>query len=188
MIFPSSGVFVIWKWKQPVEMSAPDLEASPPASPTLFEDSQLIDEYYNEYDSDPEDATELVPHSLVFKCIGCNKSQDYQRALKDARDCLSVGVEVPVCIEHEPTNPKDARALAFVCQIHGKSHKIGYIVAELVDEVHTAINENKINSVKFSWIRYITDWSVSGPGYFAGIEITKKGAWSVTAVGSASTR
>ena len=60
--------------------------------------------------------------------------------------------------------------------------------SELLEEVHAAIKEKKIISVKFSWVRYITEWSHSGPGFFAGIEIRKKGPWSLTAIGSASTK
>ena len=37
--------------------------------------------------------------------------------------------------------------------------------------------ENLILNVKFGWIRYVTDWRRSGPGYFAGIAVTKKGQW-----------
>ena len=30
-------------------------------------------------------------------------------------------------------------------------------------------------SVEFASVRYITDWSRSGPGFFAGIRIEKRG-------------
>ena len=172
------------------------------STPPLFEDSQLDmleysqlqdsfeDSQLEDYDSNPEDEIEAtsVPHSLVFKCIGCNKSPDYQSALRVARDKLSNDINVPVKLIHEPTNPRDARALTFVCEIDGKYHTIGYVVSELLEEVHAAIKEKKIISVKFSWVRYITEWSHSGPGFFAGIEIRKKGPWSLTAIGSASTK
>ena len=47
-----------------------------------FKDSQLED-----HDSNPEDEVEAtsVPHSLVFKCIGCNKSPDYRSAFKSCQ-------------------------------------------------------------------------------------------------------
>ena len=84
---------------------------------------------------------------------------------------LSDGLDVPVSLKHEPTNPYDGQALAFVCQINGKPYTIGYVVSELLDEVHAAIRDKNILSVKFAWIRYITDWTRSGPGFFAGIEM-----------------
>uniref|UniRef100_A0A1X7UYH9 Uncharacterized protein n=1 Tax=Amphimedon queenslandica TaxID=400682 RepID=A0A1X7UYH9_AMPQE len=65
---------------------------------------------------------------------------------------------------HEPYNPRDSKALAFVCKIGDKEHTIGYVVSELLDEVHRAINRHDIVSVELSWVRYITDWTKSGPG------------------------
>ena len=126
--------------------------------------------------SDPEDVADMANHSLVFKCIGSTKDQKYQRALQDARDLIYTKSQtVPVKLVHEDNNPYDTQALAFVCQIRGKHHTIGYVVSELLDEVHGAISNGSIVSVKFSWIKYITDWTKSGPGFFAGIEIVKKG-------------
>ena len=104
-----------------------------------------------------------------------------------ARDLLADDHDVPVKLIHETSNPRDARALAFVCEINGKFCTIGYVVSELLEEVHAAINSNSIVSVKFSWIKYITDWR-SGPGFFAGIQIKKKGPWSLNAIRCASTR
>ena len=62
--------------------------------------------------------------------------------------------------------------IAFVCSIDGKWSRIGYVVKEVADKVHEAIRDNKIISVKFAWIKYITNWPNSGPGYFTGISIT----------------
>ena len=38
-------------------------------------------------------------------------------------------------------------------------------MSELLEDVHDAINAGSIISVQFAWIRYITDWSRSGPGF-----------------------
>ena len=71
---------------------------------------------------------------------------------------------------------------------------IGYVVSELLEEVHDATNAGSILSVQFAWIRYIIDWSRSGPGFFAGIAgiagtaIEKTGEWSSSAKRAASTR
>ena len=75
----------------------------------------------------------------------------------------------------------------FVCEIEGKHHTIGYVVSELV-EMHAAIDSGSILSVEFSWVHYITDWSRLGPGFFAGVNIGKRGKWSETAVQYSSTR
>ena len=89
-------------------------------------------------------------------CIGSTKSQQYQNALNIARDLIAEGQDVPVKLVNEVTNP------------HPKPRTVGYVVNELLEEVHAAIG---IISIKFSWIRYITDWTKSGPGFFAGVEI-----------------
>lgn len=168
-------MYIIWKWRCARPDSGSEIDS--PKEETRYSS-----------DSDPEDVAASAPHGLVFKCIGCTKSQQYQNALNIARDLLADKQDVPVKLFHEITNPRDARALAFVCQIGGKSHTIGYVVSELLEEVHAAISNNCIISVKFSWIRYVTDWSKSGPGFFAGVEIKKKGPWSLNAIKSASTR
>ncbi len=85
----------------------------------------------------------------------------------------------------EPTNPRDSKALAFVCMIDGKQHTIRYVISELLDEVHAARNVGSNVSVKFSWIRYVTEWSRSGP---AGIDIEKNGMWSTNVVSRQSTK
>ena len=67
------------------------------------------------------------------------------------------------------------RALACVChKIEGERHTIGYVVSELVEEVHSAIDSGTILSVEFAWVRYITDWSRSGPGFFCWNKYRKK--------------
>ena len=132
----------------------------------------------SEEESDKMVNREVASHVLTFKCIGATKSQDYQAALRKARDLMLGGQVVPVTLMHEPTNPHDSRALAFVCHIDGKQQIIGYVVSEVVEEVHSAIDAASIVSVKFAWVRYITDWTRSGPGFFAGVDIEKKGRWS----------
>lgn len=98
------------------------------------------------------------------------------------------GVSVPVKLIPKPLNPCDSRAIAFVCQLNGKSHTIGYVVSELIEEVHAAIDGSKILSVEFAWIGYCTDWSRSGLSFFAAIASEKNGQWSSNTVQSASTR
>ena len=47
---------------------------------------------------------------------------------------------VPVTLVHEPNNPHDSRALAFVCHLE-QPHTIGYVVNEVLDEVHATIEK-----------------------------------------------
>lgn len=147
-----------------------------------------------ELDSEPEDSSDegaeadRRSHTLVFKCIGATKSKDYQAVLKKARDLIASGQSVPVRLSKEPQNPYNSRAIAFTCYVDGRWKRIGYVVDEIVDEVHTAIDRNEIISVVFSWVRYITEWSRSGPGFFAGIAICKAGPWPHNVVTASSTK
>ena len=120
--------------------------------------------------------------------MGCCKETCYQTALKRVRDLTAEGGSVPVTIVHEKMNIHDAKALAFVCQLDNKPYTVGYVVSELLDEMHTAIEAGKIVSVKFSWVKYITDWTRCGPKFFAGIAIERIGPWSPQAIRSASTK
>jgi len=48
------------------------------------------------------------------------------------------GANVSVKIEPEPTNPYDSKAICFKCFVGGLWCRIGYIVREVLDEVHEA--------------------------------------------------
>jgi hypothetical protein len=115
-------------------------------------------------------------HTVVFKCIGATKDITSQAALRTARERYE---SYSVKLTPEPTNIKDSKAICFQCEIDGKWICIGYVVSEILDEVHDAIQNQSIVDVKFAWIKYITDWSLSGPGYFAGISVSKKGMWPI---------
>jgi len=55
--------------------------------------------------------------------------------------------------------------------------RIGYVVSEITDEVHRAINDGKILDVSFDYIKYNVYFST--PGWYAGIRITLNGEWSL---------
>ena len=173
--FHSSGVLIVWEW----ELYNYDEET---------EDETTAEE--EEESSEDEVETESAvssSHKLTFKCIGVTRAVEHRSTLRVVRDLMAEGRSVPVQLVHEPSNPRDSRALAFVCCINGERHTIGYVVSQLV-EVHSAIDSGSVTSVEFAWVRYITDWSRSGPGFFAGIGIEKRGRWSDTAERYASTR
>lgn len=62
------------------------------------------------------------------------------------------GYTVPVRMRPEPTNIVNSRAIVFECELDGKWKKIGYVVSDILDEVHAAISSNLIISVKFKCI------------------------------------
>ena len=53
-------------------------------------------------------------------------------------------VHVPVKILKEPTNPADATAIAFICCA---DKRIGYVITEALDDVNSAMDENKIINI-----------------------------------------
>uniref|UniRef100_A0A1X7TQK6 HIRAN domain-containing protein n=1 Tax=Amphimedon queenslandica TaxID=400682 RepID=A0A1X7TQK6_AMPQE len=174
-------VCVIWKWNWLVPEVASVSDDENVKSVLTLDDLFAVD-------SDPEEDARITTQSLVFKCIGTTKCKKYQEALQVVLHLISAGQTVPVRLIHERYNPRDSQALAFVCDIDDKSQTIGYVVSQLLDEVHAAINQHCILSVQFAWVCYITNWSKSGPGFFAGISIKRKGTWSKLAVKLASTR
>ena len=119
-----------------------------------------------------------VAHTVTFKVIGCTREQVYQETLRNVRDTLEQGHNVPILLTPEPTNPVDSKAIAFTCKVNGNGCRIGYVVSEILQEVHQALSALEVVKVKFAWVKYISDWSRSGPGFFAGVDVTKRGRWS----------
>ena len=119
---------------------------------------------------------------------GCTKEQVYQEILRIVRDSLDQGRNIPVSLVPEPRNPFNSNAIAFTCMVNDKWHRIGYAVNEILNEIHNALNGGEIVQVKFSWVKYISDWTRSGPGFFAGVSVTKRGYWSHSVTRAASTR
>ena len=177
-------VFVIWKWKWEGE------------GLSLSGDDAYIGESTDEEDIEPAagddiDAdifeSSLVTHSVVFKCMGTNKSSRSQEILAEAAGKIKSGNNVEVKLEKEPSNPKDSRAIAFHCKLGNDWVSIGYVVSEALECVHHAMDNNMIISVKFEWIRFITHWSRSGVGWYCGIKLTRQGEWPKEIVRCSST-
>ena len=167
------GVCVIWKWNwgedvyevpdssfsvQHASDQSPRQESPVPSSES--EDEPVIDR--------------SIIHAVVFKCIGSNKDSNSQEVLCQVAQRRENGDVVKVKLRPQPTNPVDSRAIAFVCYHNGVWQRIGYVVKECTDTVHSALAHNLIVTVKFSWVKYILHWSWSGPGWYAGI---KMGSW-----------
>jgi len=85
---------------------------------------------------------------------------------------LTGTTNIPVRLVKEPHNPYDSRAIAFECELEGKWHVIGYVVT---DEVHDAMDQSRIVSVKFAWVNYVVDWR-SGPGWRNGFVLARRKA------------
>ena len=183
-----NAVLVVWKWKSLVTTPTVNQDAK---SFITEEGEEKIEE--DKFDMESRDGRNEEPKEdsgspFVFKCIGAVRDVNSQTSLRTCRDRMANGWTVPVTMEHEPTNIKDVKAIAFKCEIDGKWHRIGYVVSEILEEVHAAISADQIVSVRFAWVKYVTDWTRSGPGYFAGIGVTKKGQWEAKVLRYKSTR
>ena len=125
-------------------------------------------------DSDQDiDATES---SVTFKVIGVLRDPEIQTTLKEIIDQRDRGEDVKVRLTPEPTNVFDSRAICFEASHNGSWRRIGYIVREIVEDVHLAINNGSISNVEFAWVKYKL-WK-KAPGYYAAVTVTRTGLWS----------
>ena len=184
---------VIWEWE--LETALPLSSTPTDLDKEESESDQDESEHTRESDDEPEcdqdterNTRPECIHTIIFKCIGSTREKMYQKVLEKARDRIQEGFTVPVRLTPEPYNMYDSEAVAFECSLDGEWKKVGYVVHEVLPEVHAALQEKKITGVKFAWIKWITAWSRSGQGYYAGIDISKKGYWEATVVSSRSTR
>lgn len=118
---------------------------------------QSVMENTDDSEDDPDDdSISAITHSVVFKCIGCNKENRYQELLALAkRKSTKDDVNILVKLQPEPNNPIDTKAIAFMCKAENNWERIGYVVQEALDDVHEVINTNKILGISFQWIKFI---------------------------------
>ena len=173
---------MIWDWNKTNGGKAVEdaIESEETSDTETLSDSQSAK-------SSSDEAETIMTHTVTFKCIGAAKSAEAQQALRKVSEKLRIGQHVSVDIFREPDNPLDSRAIAFKALIDHQWCTVGYVVREAVEHVHRMIESNKIESVNFSWTKYMVTWSCSGPGYYAGINITLKGKWPIEVVCCAST-
>lgn len=131
-------------------------------------------------------ASTKMTHTVKFKCIGCTRDPSYQETLAQISKQLGEGTVVSCIVEAEPLNPIDSRALAFKCFMDKKWHRIGYVVKEAVEKVHSVLQSNDLVSVGFEWIQFRI--FPRNPGWYAGINITRYGEWSQTMMASQSSK
>ena len=161
-----------WEWEEDdgSDMSDEDPDSQEQCNPYLHSDSE---------GSDSESISTLPTqtHTVTFKCIGSVHDCTAQETLSKTSKILREGGTVRTKIKPEPDNQYDANAIAFMCHIDGNWQRIGYIVRECLEHVHLALSEGRILSVKISWAKYLTCWSRSGPGFYAGVNISVRGEW-----------
>ena len=178
---------MIWKWDTNVVASLDDNAGGSKNDSESELDSNKSTGSPESENGNEEDVQETVTHTVTFKVIGCKKEQIYQDVLEKCRDAMQDGQDVPVRLTPEPENPFDSRAIAFMCFIDEQWYRIGYVVSEILEDVHQSLARHEITDVRFAWVKFITHWR-SGYGYYAGVDVSKKGYWPSAVVRSASTR
>ena len=161
-------------------------EAPLPSDQSLFSNTSDHSEATDSEASRCDTCSPVIEHTITFKCIGTTKSGEYQNILSKAKKELSLNQPVPVRLMLEPNNPMDNKAIAFECYMQGKWMRVGYVIRELTEEVHDALSKNEIVNVGFQWIHYMFKGFASGPGFYAGIQVTRNGKWSTLALAKAS--
>ena len=171
-------VYIIWKWSwQEYESSTNNSSEDECRSERESTDESDSTPNSEADDEDDELTDDVHTHTVVFKCIGAAKERRQQDVLSEASYKIGRGEVVEVRLRPEPNNPKDSRAIAFQCKVGANWERIGYVVREALNAVHSAIHAGSIVSVKFEWIRFITHWSRCAPGWYCGVAVTKYGDW-----------
>ena len=180
---------MIWAWKWQEEDSDIDHVSESSGEYTCaVEGNPYIKTDTESDDLKTNDTTSITPiHTVTFKCIGATHDSQAQHILQQVSKALDEGKVVPVNIFPEPDNQFDCKAIAFKCKVAGNWHRIGYVVNEALDYVHEAILNQKIKEVSFAWVKYLVVWMRSGPGFYAGINISLQGQWPVDVSRCAST-
>lgn len=159
--FEGRGLLIIWQY----DLQDLDSDTGTDNSLHLHNDEQSISS---------GSSTDLS--TVAFKCIGVTRDPSYQVALRTAKELLDHNEDVTLKLVPEPDNKYDPKAICFKCKLHNDWMAIGYVVSELCEEVHSAFSSNSIVSVEFAWVKYKL-WK-KAPGYYAAINITRKGEWS----------
>ena len=172
MNLPPQGVFVVWKWEWTVveeSESEEEEDSREQHNPHLHSDSESD----SETELSPPDFLPTQTHTVTFKCIGTVHDNDGK---------------VEVRVSPEPDNEHDSQAIAFQCHVNHKWQRIGYVVRECLSHVHKALQEKRLLSVKLSWAKYLVCWARSGPGFYAGVDMSISEEWHRDVVRSQSTK
>ncbi len=104
--------------------------------------------------SEDENGEGPIATTVTFKCIGVLRDPDLQQILKEIKQRRDNGEAVLVRLQPEPANAFDSRAILFQAFHLRIWQPCGYVVKEIVEDVHAAIEAQNISSVEFCWVRY----------------------------------
>ena len=89
-------MLVIWEWNWMAREETQESDTNKSRSPSEVE----ILSSDAEEDRDQPDLT-TVPHTVTFKVIGCTREQVYQETLRNVRDTLEQGHDVPILLTQQ---------------------------------------------------------------------------------------
>lgn len=176
---PPEGLFIVWKWVESTGVSEIDETSDQENSDDNSDGSSTSNGLAQPPDDEP------IEFTLPFKCIGVTRDMAYQVLLKELKDRTDQGEFLKIKLVSEPDNPFDSKAISFQCDHNGKWQTMGYVVREVLSELHDAMANNDIKEVKVAWIKYKL-WKRC-PGFYAAVNITRKGEWSRVAWQARST-
>ena len=109
---PSDGVLVIWEWNWMAgeKTQESDTSRSPSEAEILSSDAE---------EDRNQPALTTVTHTVTFKVIGCTREQVYQEILRNVRDTLEQGHDVPILLTPEATNSVDSKAIKNCIYMYG---------------------------------------------------------------------
>ena len=187
LVFVDGVAFVIWKWEWVNEHYEYASDGESRTSTEIIPETPPLHGSDHDNGEEPslclDGATALkvcpqVTHTVTFKCIGTTKENKYQENLARISQLRIRGIIVPCRVKAEPNNPYDSKPIAFECQVDGVWCIIGYVVREALDELHDAMAGKKITQVSLAWVKFQLFWSAIG--WYAGVNITCSGQWSLT--------
>ena len=177
LLTEGESAFFVWEWQwMDNEAESGDDGSESETDITVVPETDPEEE--SEAEEDGASCDPPVFHTITFKCIGCTRDTKYQQTLEAINELRHAGTnleDISCRIMPEPENPQDAKAITFQCFLSNDWQTIGYVVREALDEVHLAISNHKIASVRLKWVKYIIYWKT--PAWYAGIDIVRVGEW-----------
>ena len=136
-----SGIGLTVSWTPAAQMRK-NSDDNDEAGESMGEGSESCKESDDVYSTD----------TVTFKCIGASRELYSQEALAAAKQKLEKGEAVTVRILPEPNNPYDSNTIALQCKVDNNWVTIGYVVREVLQHVHAAIESKSIVSVDHCYV------------------------------------
>lgn len=168
---------VFWEWTPYGSESVRNVTQTHTTSP----DEGLQNDSDDDFDDsdDGDDNEDPTHHTLPFKVLGVAYSAERQKHLENAFIILRERL-VKAKIVPEIDNAYDKNAIAVMLDYGHGWVKIGYIAKELTQFLHPLLKCDHITSVSLKHINFRTSYLRAG--FYATVQITRKGQWENTII------